>query len=127
KVRGELGAGGGFDGNQGREWHHRTGIVAHEELANVLDMDPVSRVGLEVDLPLPAKAVEIVYIKAAHEGLQRRVHIADVNSELEHLITINPSKDLWHGGVEQRRHTHEFRPLACGVKKSVDLFRQEFD
>ena len=50
--------------------------------------------GLQEHLPLPAEAVEVVHVGAAHEGLERRVDRVQVDALLERLVAVDLGEDL---------------------------------
>ena len=66
----------GFDGGQRRRAAPSSpSLLSHVELPDLLGVRAVFALGLDVDLPLPAEAVEVVDEVAAHEGLQRLVDV----------------------------------------------------
>ena len=75
-------------------------VVAHVELAEVLDVGAVIAFGLDVDLPLAAEAVEVVDEGAAHEALQGLVNVLEIDPLLEHLVAVHIHEDLRHGRAE---------------------------
>src|SRR5205823_6359124 len=88
-AHGELRTGTRLELCQSRERHHPTLVVAHVELANIFGTGAVIPFGLDVHLPLPAKAVEIVNKQSAHECLDGTVHIIDGHTLLDGLVTVN--------------------------------------
>ena len=58
--------------------------------------------GLDIDLPLAAEAVEVVDERPAHERLDRSIHILDVDTLLEHFVAIHVDELLRHVGQERR-------------------------
>ena len=77
EAHGEFGAGARFESGQRGQRHHFAGRVAHIELADVLGFRAVLVLGLDVDLPLAAEAVEVVDEQPAHEGLDGPVNVVD--------------------------------------------------
>lgn len=61
-----------------------------------------NRLRPETDLPLPAKAVEVVDEAATEETLQCFIDIVDVYALFQHLIPIDIDEDLWNGRAKGR-------------------------
>ena len=96
-------------------------------MADVLDLRPVLPLGLDVDLPLAAKAVEIVDEAATEEALQRLVDVIDVDPLLEHLVAVDLDEALRYGRPEGRRHAGQLGTLACRLDELVGVLGEELD
>ena len=54
---------------------------AHAHSKDIFDLLAICRVGLNLDLPGAAKAIEVVDIRAAHRGLQCAEYVANRDSQ----------------------------------------------
>ena len=68
------------------------------ELADILGLGAVFSLRLDIDLPLPAEAVEVVDEVAAHEGLKRLIDLSEIDALLEHLVPVHVDEELGHRG-----------------------------
>ena len=84
-----------------RERHHRALAVAHVELADVVEVVAVLALGLDVDLPLAAEAVEVVDEQPAHVGLNGAIDIVEGDALLEHLLAVHLEELLRHARQER--------------------------
>src|SRR5260370_23534261 len=85
-----------FESCQGRKRHHLVLVVSHEELADILSPGPVIAFGLDVYLPLPAEAVEIINKQPAHESLDCLVDIAYRHTLLNDFVSVHIDELLPH-------------------------------
>src|SRR6266571_3264540 len=98
-----------------RERHHGAVVVPDVVIADVLYALAVFPFCLEVDAPLPAKAVELVQKETTEIGLQRLVDVRDGHALLQHFIAIHIGIDLRDGGGELCRDSRQLRtPAARG-------------
>jgi len=93
----------------------------------LLRVAPVIALGLDINLPDPAKPVEIVDKRAAHEGLQRPEYGCQINPLLHDLVAIHLRIQLRNIGNKGRDHLRELRPLANGSEKLLRVLRQKRD
>ena len=93
--------------------------VAHVELADILGPGPVVAFRLDVDLPLAAEAVEVVYEQPAHERLDGSIDIVQRHSLLEDFVSVDIHELLRHAGQERcspgRRSRDALRAAAMNV------------
>ncbi len=68
------------------------GVVEHVELAEVLGLRAVVALGLHVDLPLAAEAVEVIDEGAAHEALHGLVNVLQLDALLSTLSRSTSTK-----------------------------------
>ncbi len=68
----------------------------HIEQAEVFGAGAIIPFGLNINLPLPAKAIEVVDERAAHESLERPIDFTEVHALLEGLVTIYIDENLGH-------------------------------
>ncbi|EXI65763.1 MAG: hypothetical protein AW08_02975 [Candidatus Accumulibacter adjunctus] len=123
----ELGAGDVAYRGQRRQRDRLPILVAHVELADILDVGAEVPLGLDVDLPLAAEAVEIVDEATAEEGLQGLVDLLDVDPLLEHLVAVHVDEQLRHDRAEGGRQAGEFRSLARRFEELAGLLGEEGD
>src|SRR5262249_48683124 len=83
--------------------------------------------GLDVSLPCSAEAIEIVHEKSAHERLERLIYRGQIDSLLDHFVTVDVHKNLRHVRLERRNESAEFGTLARGVEKRLHILRQKRD
>ena len=102
-------------------------VVRHVKLADVLGLCAVLAFGLDIDLPLPAEAVEVVDEVAAHEGLEGLVDLSDVDALLEHLVAVHVHEELGHAGDEGGRDPLDLGPLAGRLDELVQVVGEEAD
>src|SRR5260370_26569218 len=115
EAHGEFRSWPRFKSSERRERHHLVLIVSYEELADILSPVAVVALGLNVDLPLPAKAVEVINEQAAHESLYRPVDIADGHTLLDDFVAVHIDELLRYVRQERRAQTGNFRALPrCG-------------
>ena len=105
--------------------HHVPVVVAHIELAEVLRLGPGFALGLHVDLPLPAEAVEVVDEVAAHEGLERLVNVLQGHALLEHLVPVHIHEDLGHGRRERGPHAGQLGPLPRRLDELLHVVHEK--
>ena len=74
--------------------------VANVEVINLVGAIAELRFRLQVDLPLPSKAIELVNISAAKECLQCLEHITELKPLLKTAILIDIHKQLRYRRAE---------------------------
>ena len=67
--------------------------------------------GLDVDLPLAAEAIEVVDEGAAHEGLDGLVNARELHALLQRAVLVDVDETLGHVGVEGTLQRGDFGPL----------------
>src|SRR5207248_10541994 len=97
--------------NERIEWHHVIAGVSDVILPDVFRTRAIFRLGFNVHAPLPAKAVEVIYERAAHECLKCLVNIDGRNTLFESLGHINVNVILRDGWTPHGGDAGEFRPL----------------
>ena len=112
---------------QRRQGDRLTVLVAHVELPDVLDVGTELALSLDVDLPLPPETVEVVDEAAAKEGLQRLVHVFDVDALLEHFVAVHVDEQLGNDRTECAGHAGQLGALARRLQELVGLLGQERD
>ena len=75
-------------GHRGQR-HHVAGVVEHIKLAEVLGLGAIVALGLHIDLPLAAEAVEVIHERAAHEALHGLVNVLQLHALLQHLVAVH--------------------------------------
>ena len=106
----------------GRERHHlRRCCCARNNCPRFSALRAVFALRLDVDLPLPAEAVEVVHEDAAHEALQRLVDVGEVDALLEHFVAVDLDEDLRHVGQEGRADAGRVPAACCAA--AMNLFR----
>ncbi len=93
----------------------------HIELPDFLCFVAVFSLRLDIDLPLAAKAIEVIDEVSAHKGLKGLVHLPQINALLEHFVPVHIDEDLRDAGQEGRRHPLQFGPLTRRLEKLVDV------
>src|SRR5579883_3313716 len=93
----ELRAGDLLDVNQGTQGDLASVGAAHIELVDVVDAGAGFAFRLNVGLPLPAEAIEVVDEISAHEGLHGGVDVAEIDLLLQSLFAVNVSVELRNG------------------------------
>jgi hypothetical protein len=86
------------DADERRERHHVAAAVADVELADVVGRRAIRRLGLQEHAPLPPEAREVVDVRAAEEGLQRVVDLADRTPSLSALSLSTSAKSCGTAG-----------------------------
>src|SRR5207249_8681685 len=108
-----------LDLGQRGKWNHLTFVVPHVELADVFGLGAILAFRLDVNLPLAAKAVEVVYEQPAHESLDGAVDIADGHSLLQNFVFIHIDELLGHARKKGRAQTGDLRTFAGGRQEGV--------
>ena len=121
------GPGALLETGEGAQGHGVAVLVAHVELTQLFGIDPIFPLGLDVDLPLAAEAVEVIDEVAAHEGLEDPVDLADVHALLEHLVPVHLDEDLGHRGDEGGGDPGEFRSFLGRSQEFLGVLPEELD
>src|SRR6266446_1550506 len=96
KPHDELRTGVTLDPDKGRERQVLSAVVPDIKLTDVLGVCAVTAFCLNIDLPLPAKLVEIVDEVPTHKRLNGFVDIADAHTLLENSVPVHVHELLWH-------------------------------
>src|SRR5205085_10256034 len=88
-AKGVFRARNGLDGGERGQRHRLAVFVAHVEQAEVFGFRSKLALRLNINLPLAAKAVEIVYEGTAHKGLESFIDFAQVHALFEGLVAVN--------------------------------------
>ena len=99
---------------------------AYPHPENILDIFAIARVGLNLDLPGPAKAVEVVDVGAANRGLQRTEDVTDRDPQGLGALAIQTQVDLRRLGSIGRVNIGERRVLVGGNNEPVRHGREFF-
>src|SRR6266478_6062759 len=97
----------------------------HVEQAEIFGADTIISFGLNINLPLTAKAVEVIDERAAHEGLERLIDFTQVHALLEGLVAIHMDENLRHDRQESSAEAGQFRALARGFEKLIQVVIEE--
>ena len=92
-------------------------IVADIEAADVIGAGAILALGFDIDLPLAAKAIEIIDEIAAHERLDGAVHIGKIDALLQYFVAIDVDKLLRNAGQKSRTQAGDLRPLSRRLQK----------
>ena len=96
-------------------------LVAHVKLADVFGVGAVFAFGLDVNLPLPAEAIEVIDEVATHERLDRAIDIVEVYALLQHLVAVHVDKLLGYARQECGADAGNFRTLAGRFQEGVQV------
>src|SRR4029077_14649984 len=102
-------------------------VVADIELADVIGAGAVLSLGLNIDLPLPAEAIEIINEEAAHERLDGVVHIGKTDALLQYFVAVYVYELLGYAGEESGTQAGDFRPLPRNLQKGVQILAEELN
>src|SRR6202040_1749303 len=97
------------------------------EPPDVIRAGAIVAFGLDVNLPLAAKAVEVVDEIAAHEGLDGAVHIGKIDTLFQYFVAINVNKFLWNAGQKSGAQAGDLGPLSRRFKKRAHIFSEKFN
>src|SRR5207237_2055384 len=95
--------------------------IAHVEQAKVFGFGAKFTLSLHIDLPLAAKAVEVIYKRAAHKRLERFVNFAQVHPLLEDLVAVHVHEDLRHNRKEGGAQAGQFGAFARSEEHTSEL------
>ena len=123
----EFRAGAGLDRGDGAERDHLPIGVGDEELAEIFGPRAELAFGLDEDLPLAAKAVEVVHEGAAHEGLERLVNVVEFDALLEHFVAIHLDADLRNDGQKRGADAGDLGPLFGRGHEGAEISGEEGD
>src|ERR1700722_25026 len=87
-------------------------IVEDVELSHVFCLGAVFGLGFDINLPLAAKAIEVVDEVSAHESLHGAVDVAQAYSLLENLVAVDVDELLRNAGQESGAEAGDLGPLA---------------
>lgn len=96
-------------------------IIAHVKKPDVLGTGAIFVFGLNIDLPLTAKAIEVVDEIPTHEGLQRAVDITERDSQFQDLVAVHLDEHLRHVRQMGCTHAGNFRTLFRGFHELVQI------
>src|SRR4030095_13077550 len=106
---------------QGRQGYHVPLGGPGVEEPDVLRLTAVRSLGLDVDFVHPAEPVEVVHISSAEEAAQRVVHILELESQLEHSVTIHVREELRNVRTVGREGAANFGALHGGLNEPLSL------
>ena len=121
----ELGAAARIRAGQGAERHHIARRILHVKLAQIVHIGSELAVGLHPHLPLQPKLVVVVHQGAAHEGLQRLIHIAQIDLLRQDLRFVDVHPNLRHAEQRGGHHAGQFRTLAGLGHECLGVLGQE--
>ncbi|OPY87338.1 MAG: hypothetical protein A4E71_01079 [Smithella sp. PtaU1.Bin162] len=115
--------------NKGRKGHGFFLVVQNGKLSDRFGIPAVITFRLNIDLPLPAEPVKIIYKGSSHKCLHGLIHLSYIHTMLQHLIAIHANQHLRNRRLKRGCHTGQFRPFSgrfdkpgrIGGKKS-DIF-----
>ena len=99
--------------------------ILHVELAHILRPRAIRAVGLHIDLPLAAEAVEVIHQRAAHERLQSLVHVGQVDALCQNLGLVDGDVDLRNAVKRRGVQAGQLGTLACGFHEDLKILDQE--
>ena len=123
----ELWAGQGLDGGQRGERHWFAIPVAHVEQSKVFGFGAKFALSLNIDLPLAAKPVEIIYESAAHKRLERFINFAKVHALFQRLVAIHVHEDLRHHRQERGAQAGQLGAFAGRFEELAQVAIEELD
>ena len=121
----KLRAGNRFRGGEGRQRHGFPIVVAHIKQAQILSARSILPFSLDIDLPLPAEPVEIVYEIAAHESLKRLVHLGQFHPFLEGFVAVHIHVELGNRRQKSGGDAGDLWTLARRLHEFGDIGGQE--
>src|SRR5262249_3750546 len=110
-----------------RKRNHLPPAVLHIKLTHIFHVGAVITLRLDIDLPLPAKAVEIIDKQSAHERLNGPVDIVDAHALLDHFVTVNIHELLRHTAQKGRTHACDFGALTGSRQKCTQVCRKKLN
>ncbi len=102
---------------------HRHGVlvdIRDVEQTEIFDIGAVFAISLDVDLPLEAEAVEVIYKITAKEGLNRLIGLIETDSLDHRLSLIHLKLDLWN---IPKRSGEKIRQLGTFAGRFHELLR----
>ena len=115
----ELGSLNRLHVGESAERHHFIVRIAHMKEADILDLGAVFAFSLDKNLPLPAKAIEVVHKVAAHECLQCLVDCGKIDALGENSVAIDFCEELRHRGQKRAGRGGDLWPPAHGFEEAV--------
>ena len=73
------------------------------------------------------QAVEVDSRKSAHECLERLIHLAEIDSLFENLVSIDIHENLRHRGQKRRNQARELGAFAGGFQKFFQVLCEKGD
>ena len=113
--------------NHRGQGHHAAGAIANVKLAQVLGPGPIVTLGLNVNLPLAAEAVEVIDERASHEGLKSFVHVTQIDTLSQNLVPLNVDKDLRNRRQHGSKYRGQLRTFARGLHERIHILGEEAD
>ncbi len=110
ETRNQIRPGDVLRGHHRLQRHHVVGLAAHVKLVQIQRRQAVLRLGLQDDLPQPARAVELRDVERAEHRLHRAIHFFDRHAERFRLVAIDVDQQLLRRRIEGGRHARQFRP-----------------
>src|SRR5262249_51868980 len=98
--------------------------ISHIEAVDLINIGTILGLCLKIDLPLTTKAVELVHVGAAQEGLKRLVDFAELETLLQHAILIDVHEELGHRRAESGDQRRDLRPFPRGLIQLFERFRK---
>ena len=112
-------------GNAHSSGTHAAAGVCHIELPDIGGAGSIVAFRFDVDLPLPAEAVEVIHKVTAHEGLHGLVDIADIHALDTHLGAVNVDIVLRYVWKIAGQQTSQLGAPARGGDEFLYVVRQE--
>jgi len=97
-----------------RKGDHSAFVVAHIDPVNVIDPIAIRCLRLDLDLPPPAKQIDVIDVKPAKRSLQRLKDSVKRYAENLRLIPVDIEKDRRVCRRKGRKHAAELRILVSG-------------
>ena len=95
--------------------------VPHIKVIDFVRADAVLGLGLQVNLPLAAEAIELVDVGSAEKGLQGLIDLAELQALFQYAILIDIDIELRHRGAEsadKEASSGRLRAAACNLSRA---------
>src|SRR5205085_12450874 len=120
----EFWAGTRFEFGQSGKGYHFSFAIPYVELPDIFGPGPVVALGLDVDLPLAAKPVEVIHKQSAHKSPDRAIDIVDRHALFDHLIFVHIDELLRNTGKKGRTQAGNLGTFAGSGHEGVQVSRK---
>src|SRR5260370_18278290 len=127
KAHGEFRSVARLEACHRRQRNHSAFVIANVELANIFRLGAIVAFRFDVDLPLPAESVEVVDEVAAHECLQRLVHVPDGGTLLHNFFSFHLRVQLRHARKRSGAESRKFRAFPRLGEEGLEIRRQKLE
>ena len=116
-----------FKVRERRKRNHAPTVVLDIKLAHIFDVRAVIAFRLDIDLPLPAKAIEVIDEQPAHECLNGSIDIVDGHALLDDFVTVDIHELLRYAAQKGRTHACDLGAFTSSRQKRIQVRREELD